>query len=426
MDGARPFGIVPLRKQGPRATWDSLGALGPCFRRGTGRAVIGLAIVATGGGALTAQTPSLTDQRTQLNAANQAAKDADARAQALQAAAANERDEARRARVGEAAVAASIQAAEAQIAAARARIDIVDRLLAAQRVRLAERQGPVARLIAALQSLARRPALLGLVQPGSTADIVHVRAALGAVAPVVQARAADVRADIARTRRLREGAQLAERSLRDGRARLQDDRLALVRMEAEHRLRSADYRRSAMFESDRALALGEQARDLVDLMDVMGAAAETRAELEALPGPLPRPGAEGEDAPAPAARNTASPPYRLPVAGQLVTGLGEVSTEGVRSRGLTLATWPGAQVVAPTGGRVIYAGKFRRYRNIVILDHGGGWTSLVAGLDRVLVRVGDQLVQGSPLGRAPQGESPRVTVELRRQGRPVDLAQLLD
>jgi murein hydrolase activator len=385
-----------------------------------------LLLGAIGTTALLAQTPSVSDQQTQLATANRAVKDAEARASALQRAAAGERNEARRARTREAAVAASIQAAEAQIAAARARIALVDRMLGSQRVRLAERQGPVARLIAALQSLARRPALLGIVQPGSTADIVHVRAALGAVAPLVRARTDDVRAEIARTRRLREGAQLAVQSLRDGRARLQSERLALVRMEAEHSLRSADYRRGAMFESDRALALGEQARDLVDLMDVMGAAAETNAALEALPGPLPRPGATDAETPAPVVRAATPPPYRLPVAGQIVTGLGELSAEGVRSRGLTLATWPGAQIVAPTGGRVIYAGKFRRFGNIVILDHGGGWTSLVAGLDRVLVRVGDQLIQGSPLGRAPQGENPRIMVELRRQGRPVDLAQLLD
>jgi len=246
---------------------------------------------------------------------------------------------------------------------------------------------------------------------------------LGAVTPAMRARTADIRAEIARTRQLRDGAQLAAKTLADGRARLQNDRLALVRAEGEHRLKSVGYRREAMFESDRALALGEQARDLVDQMDVMGEAAETQAALAALPGPLPRP-SEGE-APVAAARS-GPPPYRLPVAGTVVTGLGELSDTGVRARGLTLATAPGAAIVAPTAGRVIYAGRFRRYGNIVIVDHGGGWTSLIAGLDAVLVKVGDTLSQGAPLGRAPQGDAPRITVELRRQGRPVDLAQLLD
>jgi len=384
------------------------------------------AIVATasvGVAALPAQTPSLPEQRAQLNAASKAAKDAEARAQRLQRAAANERDEARRARAREAAIAASIQAAEAEIVAARARIAVVDRMLGQQRTRLVEQQGPITRLMAALQSLARRPAVLGLVQPGSTADIVHVRAVLGAVTPAMRARTADIRAEIARTRQLRDGAQLAAKTLADGRARLQNDRLALVRAEGEHRLKSVGYRREAMFESDRALALGEQARDLVDQMDVMGEAAETQAALAALPGPLPRP-SEGE-APVAAARS-GPPPYRLPVAGTVVTGLGELSDTGVRARGLTLATAPGAAIVAPTAGRVIYAGRFRRYGNIVIVDHGSGWTSLIAGLDAVLVKVGDTLSQGAPLGRAPQGDAPRITVELRRQGRPVDLAQLLD
>lgn len=378
--------------------------------------------------ALPAQAPDLAAQQGELKAANQAAKTAEARAKRLQQAAAGERDEARRAKVREAAVAASIEAAEAQIAAARARTAIVDRLLAAQRARLEAQQGPIARLIAALQSLARRPAMLGLLQPGSTADIVHVRAVLGSVAPVVRERSAGVRDEIARTRRLREGAQIAARSLRDGRERLETERLALVQMEANHRLRATGYRREAMIESDRALALGEQARDLVELMDTLGAAAETREALEALPGPLPRPGAESEEmaaAPVPAAPR-GPPPYRLPVAGSLVTGLGEISEAGVRSRGLTLSTWAGAQVVAPAAGRVIYAGRFRGYGNIVILDHGDGWTSLVAGLDRVLVRVGDAPVQGTPLGSAPKGEAPRITVELRRRGDAVDLAQLLN
>lgn len=390
-------------------------------------AAAALALAALGGSMLAAQQPPLADQQAQLNSANKAARDAEARAKALQRAAASERDEARRARTREAAIAASIQAAEAQITAARARIAIVDRLLARQRVRLAEQQGPIARLIAALQSFARRPAVLGLVQPGSTADIVHVRAVLATVTPVVRERTAGIRDEVGRTRRLREGAALAVASLGEGRANLENERLALVRAQAEHRLRSAGYRRDAMFESDRALALGEQARDLVDLMDTMDEAAETRAALEALPGPLPRPGAPGEAAPAPAPRTTRTPPpYRLPVAGPVVTGLGELSAEGVRSRGLTLTAFSGAQIVAPTGGRVVYAGRFRRYGNIVILDHGDGWTSLVAGLDRVMVRVGDTVVQGSPLGRAPQTQGPRVTVELRRKGRPVDLAQLLD
>ncbi|MBO0749489.1 MAG: peptidoglycan DD-metalloendopeptidase family protein, partial [Porphyrobacter sp.] len=73
-------------------------------------------------------------------------------------------------------------------------------------------------------------------------------------------------------------------------------------------------------------------------------------------------------------------------------------------------------------GRVAFAGTFRGYGRIVILEHDGGWTSLVTGLARVDVRVGDRLVGGAPLGVAGQGQ-PQVTLELRRDNAPVNPLQ---
>ncbi|MGC1270988.1 MAG: peptidoglycan DD-metalloendopeptidase family protein, partial [Croceibacterium sp.] len=75
--------------------------------------------------------------------------------------------------------------------------------------------------------------------------------------------------------------------------------------------------------------------------------------------------------------------------------------------------------VAPAPGRVAFAGPYRGYGRIVILEHAGGWTSLVTGLARTDVQVGDQLVGGAPLGIAGRS-SPVVTLELRRLGEPVD------
>jgi septal ring factor EnvC (AmiA/AmiB activator) len=82
-------------------------------------------------------------------------------------------------------------------------------------------------------------------------------------------------------------------------------------------------------------------------------------------------------------------------------------------------------VIAPAAGRVAYAGKFRDYGNIVIIDHGGGWTSLVSGLGTATVGVGESVAQGDMIGRAAAGDSRRVTVELRRRDRAVDMTALL-
>lgn len=391
--------------------------MGPA--RSTATAAALLAMLAAGS---MADAQQLREQQTRLTSAKAASNAAQARAQALEAAAANERDQAIQARAQEAAAAERIKAAEADIIAAEARIAIVDRLLAAQRSQVAERQGPVVRLIAALQSMARRPAVLGLIQPGSTEDMVHVRAVLGTTMPVVERRTAEVRAELARVQQLRANAGTAVKSLRDGRARLEAERIALVQLEAEHRARSQELGRSALIESDRALALGERARDIVDQMQSQDEASQMQGELFGLPGPLPRP--ETEASPVAAAKHV--PAYRLPVVGSLVTGLGELSATGVRARGLTLATAPNARAVAPAAGRIVYAGPFRGYGGVIIIDHGEGWTSLVAELGGLAVRVGDRVVQGQLIGRARGSGDPKVTIELRRRGQPMDLTQLLD
>lgn len=391
----------------------------------TGIGLIAALALAPALGGAHAAAPS-RDQQRLIEAKAQSAAAAQ-RARALEQAAASERDEARKARAQEAAVAARIQRAEADIVAAQARIVIIRRLMRGQRARLAEKQGPVVRLIAALQSLARRPVAISLVQPGSINDLVHVRAVLGTVIPQVRARTVDVRADLARTRQLQAGAALAVQSLGEGRARLEQERLALTRLEAEHRLRSRALGRDALFESDRAIALGEQARDLVDLMDQLGNQAETRDALASLPGPLPRPPRPGEAA-SPIDTlvwSRDAPPYRLPVAGRIVTGLGELADTGVRSRGLTIATEAGAQVIAPAPGRIVFARRFRNYGIVVIIDHGGGWTSLIAGLGSASTSVGERVAQGAPIGRAVTGDDPRVTIELRRRDRPVDMTRLI-
>ena len=371
--------------------------------------------------------PDTAVQRTRLAQAKAQSDAAAARYAMLERQASAEQDQARQARVQEAAIAARVQQAEADIAAGQARISIIDALLVQQRARLAAKQTPVVRLMAALQSLARRPAIISVVQPGSVDDLVHVRAVLADTMPVIRARTADTRADLARSRQLQSDVAVATRALGEGRARLEAQRLALTRMEAEHRLRSRSLGRDALFESDRAIALGEKARDIVDLMDRIGSQATTRESLAALPGPLPRPPRPGEVA-TPIDRvawSHSAPPYRLPAQGRTVTGLGELSDAGVRSRGITIATVPGAQVIAPAAGRIAFAGPFRDYAIIVIIDHGGGWTSLVAGLASTGVRIGDTVVQGAPIGRAATGDDPRITAELRRRDRAVDMTPLI-
>lgn len=346
-----------------------------------------------------AEAAALRDARAARSAAQVRAAQADR-------AAAASGNPTRRARLREAAIEARVALAEAEIAIAAARARATDRALDAQRLDLAAQQGPIARLLAGLTSLARRPAAVAIVQPGSLDDLVHVRTVLASSLPLVRERTAAIRDQLARTRALHASAAAAGAELGAGRAQLLGARRALANLRDE----PLDVGTA----SDRALALGERARDIVDRLRGVGDAQGTLASLVALPGP-----------PIPAVASAAAAPYRLPVSGRLVTGFGELSDNGVRARGLTFAVAPAARVVAPATGRIVYARPFRGFGGIVIIDHGEGWVTLLTGLATLSVTPDQQVASGATIGAAASGEAPQVTVELRRRGRPVDITLLI-
>lgn len=372
-----------------------------------------LALLLAAGPSAVAAQDGLADDRRRLAEAKLASAAAQSRATELARAAAVERDAAERARAEEEIVAARVARAEADLRAAAARVRIVDALLARRRAELGTRETPVARLLGALGALGRRPTIVTVAQPGSIDDLVHLRAVLGSVLPVVRARTVGLRQELAATRTLRADAALAAKALSDSRAALGRERQALAAVRASHEGRADALRRKALVASDQAVAQGEAARDLVDRMDQAGDAAQVEAALVRLSGP-------------PGRATTARPeaPYRLPVVGRLVTGFGELSANGVRARGLTFAVGPGEAVVAPAAGRVLFARPFRDYGTVVILDHGDGWRSAVIGLGSSAVQVGDMVEAGQRIGAAG-GDEPRVTVELYRRGRPIDIGALL-
>ncbi len=361
-----------------------------------------------------------------LDDAKRQSDEARVRAEALDASVAAAEDEAARTQARAAAAAARIQSAEADIGAAEARIAIIDEQRRAQRAALAEKQGPTAQLIAALQMLGLRPPALALVQPGSIDDLVHVRAVLATVAPAIESRTTALKRDVARGNALRAEAQAALAELARGQQTLLAQRAGLAALAADRRRAADRLAGAAMAEQDKAMAMGEEARDLGELITRIDDAASVSARLGSLSGPVLRPLRPGDPRPLPVetVRPAGQAPYRLPVVGTVVSGLGEISEAGVRARGLTIATRESAQVVAPTGGRIAFAGAYRGYGNIVIIDHGRGWTTLVTGLAALDARVGDPVEQGSPIGKAGPSR-PTITVELRRNGEPVDIARLI-
>jgi murein hydrolase activator len=374
-----------------------------------------------------ASAQSLEDQRRALALAKVQSEQAEKRATQLETKANDASDDVDRARARIAALAGRIQATEADITTAEKRVQLIEKLREEQRGRLAEKQEPIARLLAALQMLSKRPMLLSFVQPGNTNDLVHVRAVLETMIPQIRQRTEGLRLEIVRSQNLKATAERAIALLKESEKKLEVQRGSLLAEATQFRSQFQKFSQGAMLEQDRAIALGEKARDIVDLIDQLGVAAEVGNQLSSLPGPLLRPAQPNESNMVPtdvAAGRARFANYRLPVTGSLVRGLGEVSSAGVRERGLTISTRPGAQVVAPAGGRVIYAAPYRGFGKILILDHGGGWTTLLTALATLEVRVGDEVDEGTPLGKAG-ADRPTITVELRQGANPIDITPLI-
>jgi len=346
------------------------------------------------------------------------------RAESLEAEAASATEAADRTAREAAGAAARIQEAEAAILADQARIGLVEQQRAALRARLAEKRRPLVRLTASLQRMARRPPVLSMLRPGSLRDAMYLRAILASMLPEVDRRTASLRAEIARSKALQEQARLALVQLQAGEAEWRQRRANLAALETRQRLALRAVSGVADREAERALALAERTRDLDGLAEDLGKAGALRTELAALPGPVLRPDQPLAAQVGPEVASTASvqagpPSYALPATGRLVAGFGD-SPQGLpKSRGIALAVRQGAQAVAPASGRVAFAGPYRGYGSIVIIDHDGGWTSLITGLAQLDARVGDRLLRGSPLG-ITGADRPVITLELRRDGVPVN------
>lgn len=119
-----------------------------------------------------------------------------------------------------------------------------------------------------------------------------------------------------------------------------------------------------------------------------------------------------------------------PVAGSIIRSWGE-PTEGGPATGVSYRTPPAARVVAPCGGRVVFAAPFRSYGRLLIVDCGAGYHMVLAGFDRLDARVGQQVAAGEPIGVMPAwqpgaaGDRPALYVELRHDGQPVNPAPWL-
>lgn len=353
---------------------------------------------------------------------------------------------------------------EAIVQSARARQDMEAKILAgekrlaamrgeedAARASLHERRGLLAEVLAALQRMGRNPPPAILVTPDDALGSVRSAILLGAVVPGIRSETDKLVADLQKLIAIRnqiskEKADLAtamgNRLEEEKRSQLlisQNEALAAENtrtLEAERRRSEELAGRATSLEG----LIGSMEREIASVREAAALARVQEAERAKQTEDERRRAREAALSASPD-KNRIAPAYpfselqkrlAFPVAGDPVRHFGDADGTGHSSQGLILATNAGALVTAPADGWVVFAGTFRSYGRMVILNVGDDYHVVLSGMDRVNVREGQFVVAGEPLAvmgekrvasvnaLALETDRPTLYIEFRKNGKPVD------
>jgi septal ring factor EnvC (AmiA/AmiB activator) len=337
--------------------------------------------------------------------------------------------------------AAKLRAAEDRVSAAEARIKPLDEAERGIRRSLDGRRATMAEVLAALQRLGRQPPPALVIRPEDALQAVRTAMLLGAVLPEMRIQAEALVSDLSDLARVRrEIADEQDRLRRDADA-LQDERRRLARLIEERQKTQAETEAALDAERQKAKALAQQVDDLKDLIGKMeqgldraaraARAAQRAADEQAKAGRVDLAAINDPGRLTPAVQfATTRGTLPLPVNGVRIREFGAPDSLGGTEKGLTVSTRAGAQVTSPCDGWVVYAGVFRNYGQVLILNAGGGYHIVLAGMDRISVDVGQFVLAGEPvaiMGSGSQAASlalgssqPVLYIEFRKDGTPVD------
>jgi septal ring factor EnvC (AmiA/AmiB activator) len=335
-------------------------------------------------------------------------------------------------------IADQVRRAEERVGDAEARLRVLDAREHQIRDSLDSRSSEVVEVLAALQRAGRRTPPALLVRPEDALQSLRTAMLLGSVVPELRARAAKLAGDLGELIALHKAIAGERDRLAADRDRLKADQVRLAALIDERQRQQAGVEKDMEAESARAVALARQVDDLQGLVARMEQEVKSAAKAAATatlqggagksdPAALKNP---GRTSPA-IAFASAKGLLKLPVNGTKIRDFGASDGAGGIEKGISLATRPAAQITTPCDGWVVYAGPFRSYGQLLILNAGGGYHVLIAGMERISVGIGQFVLAGEPvatMGAASQVASilaanasqPVLYVEFRKDGTPID------
>ena len=339
-------------------------------------------------------------------------------------------------------IAARVRGVETRIGDAEARLRPLDAREQQIRTSLESRRSEIVEVLAALQRAGRRAPPALLVRPEDALQSLRTAMLLGSVVPEMRAQAERLVGDLSELIGLRKAIGAERDQLAVDRDKLKGDQVQLASLVDERQRKQSAIEKDMEAEGALALALARQADSLQGLIAKMeqdlksAAKAAQTASLQGTPAALNgKPDLKALKNPgrlSPAiAFASAKGLFALPVNGVRIRGFGGSDGVGGVEKGISLATRAGAQVTTPCDGWVVYAGPFRSYGQLLILNAGGGYHVLIAGMERISVNIGQFVLTGEPVATmgttsqvasilAANASEPVLYIEFRKDGTPID------
>ena len=338
--------------------------------------------------------------------------------------------------------AAQVRTVETRIGETEARLRPLDAREQQIRSSLDSRRAEVVEVLAALQRAGRRTPPALLVRPEDALQSLRTAILLGSVVPELRSRAESLANDLTELVALRKSIGSERDRLAGDRDRLRDDQARLAALVDERQRKQNEVEKDLEAEGARAVALSKQVDSLQGLIGKMeqdlnsAAKAAAAASLQGTPNTADgKPNVGGLKNPARLSPAVAFASTKgllaLPVNGVKIREFGGSDGTGGIEKGISLATRPGAQVTTPCDGWVVYAGPFRSYGQLLILNAGGGYHVLIAGMGRISVNIGQFVLTGEPVATmgttsqvasilAANASQPVLYIEFRKDGTPID------
>lgn len=345
--------------------------------------------------------------------------------------------------------AANVRSVETKIDETEARLRALNGREQAMRSSLDSRRADIVEVLAALQRAGRRTPPALLVRPEDALQSLRTAMLLGAVVPELRGRAEKIASELGELVALRKNIATERDQLASDRDKVRNDQTRLTALVDERQRQQAAREKDLDAENSRAIMLSKQVGDLQGLItkmeqDLQSAARAAEKAAEAARQAEAKAAAASASAkPGPGVfkdRSRTTPAIvfasakgllPLPVNGNKIRDFGGSDGVGGVQKGISLATKPGSQVTTPCDGWVVYSGPFRSYGQLLILNAGGGYHVLIAGMERISVNIGQFVLTGEPVATmgstsqvasilATNASQPVLYVEFRKDGTPID------